>query len=367
MMNKKIACLLFVSMLAVSMTACGTSDSGVVIDSVESGYLNTEGFDYESADLSKYVTLGAYEGLSATLEKVVVTEAELDTEIDNLLSSYGYYEEETNCQIEEGDTVRADYAGYLDGVVFEGGTATDQEITAASGTGYIEGFAEAFIGQMTGVEFAFDVTFPKDYGNAEMAGKEVTFVCTAHAVLGDELIIPELTDAFVKETFGYNNIEEFRILFRDSVEKQRGYENESAMFSSLWTQIVESSTVIAYPDGEVDRLYNESKAMYEYYAEMYGVDYDTFLANYVGVTDAQLKTDAEQYVKEDLILYSLMDKLNTELTDEEYSSGRDFLAEMYAMSPEEFETYYGEDAIRATLNWEDVMNDVAALSNITEK
>ena len=67
------------------------------------------------------------------------------------------------------------------------------------------------------------------------------------------------------------------------------------------------------------------------------------------------------------MLYSLIRELGTELSDEEYSSGRDFLAEMYAMTPEEFETYYGEDAIRATLNWEDAMKAVAAVSNITEE
>ena len=138
------------------------------------------------------------------------------------------------------------------------------------------------------------------------------------------------------------------------------------MYSSLWTQILDNSTILAYPDGEVDRLYNESKAMYEYYAEMYGTDYDTFLANYVGVTDEQLKTDAESYVKEDLILYSLMEAIGSELPDAEYTEGREFLAGMYGMSADEFESYYGEDAIRATLNWEDVMKSVAAVSNITE-
>ncbi|MBQ8641123.1 MAG: trigger factor [Clostridia bacterium] len=366
-MSKKIACLLFAAMLTASATACsGNGDDSIIADSVESGELNTDGFDYENADLSQYVTLGVYEGLSAELAKTDVTEAELESEIDSLLSSYGYYEEITDRQVEEGDTVLADYAGYLDGTAFDGGTATGQEITAASGTGYIDGFAEAFIGQIPGVEFSFDVTFPEDYGNAEMAGKEVTFVCTVHSIYGDEYIVPELTDEFVQETFGYTNVEEFRILFRDSVEEQTAYQNESAMYSSLWTQIVENSTILTYPDGEVDRLYNESKAMYEYYAEMYGTDYDTFLANYVGVTDEQLKTDAETYVKEDLILYALMDAMGTELTDEEYTSGMEFLASMYGMTTEEFESYYGEDAIRATLNWEDVMNAVAAVSNITE-
>ena len=71
-------------------------------------------------------------------------------------------------------------------------------------------------------------------------------------------------------------------------------------------------------------------------------------------------------MKEDLILYSLIEALGSELTDAEYTEGREFLAAMYGMTAEEFENYYGEDAIRATLNWEDVMKAVAAVSNITE-
>lgn len=361
-MNKKLICLMLAALMTA--TACSSGDT-IQVDNVTTGELNTTGFDYENEDLSPYVTLGNYEGLSTTLTTVNVTEAELENAIDDLLNSYGHYNEITDRQVEEGDTVRADYAGYLDGTQFEGGTATNEEIVASGNSGYIEGFAEAFIGQMPGVEFSFDVTFPENYGN-DMAGKEVTFVCTVHAIYGDEYIVPELTDEFVKETYGYNNVEEFRILYRDSVEKQQAYQNESAMYSDLWSQILESSTIHSYPDGEVDRLYNESKAMYEYYAELYGVEYDTFLTNYVGTTDAQLKSDAESYVKEDLIQYSLMKALDTELTDDEYTEGRDFLANMYGMSAEDFENYYGEDAIRATLNWEDVMEAVAALANITE-
>ncbi len=362
-MNRKITCALLAALL--TLTACGGGDE-VKVGEAETGVISTAGFDYENNDLTPYVTLGNYSGLTAELQKTNVTEAELDTEIDNLLSSYGSYEHITDRQVEEGDTVLADYAGYENDVAFDGGTATYQEITASSNSGYIPGFAEAFIGQTPGVEFAFDITFPEDYGNADMAGKEVTFVCTVHAIYGDEYIIPELTDEFVKAEFGYNNTEEFRILFRDSVEEKRAYENESAMYSELWNQIIESSTVIAYPEGEVDRLYNESKAMYQYYAEMYGTDYETFLSSYVGTTDAQLKADAESYVKEDLILYSLMKELNTELTDAEYTEGRAFLAGLYGMSPEEFESYYGEDAIRATLNWEDALKAVAAISTIEE-
>jgi len=325
-----------------------------------------QGFDYQNADLTPYIQLGTYEGLSAERKKTVITDEDLEKEIAEMMASYGDYEKFTDRAVEEGDEVLADYKGLLDGVAFQGGTATNTKLTAAPNSGYIEGFAEAFVGQMPGQEFSFQVTFPADYKNTDLAGKEVTFVCTVHAIYGEELIVPELTDAFVQENFQYNTVTEFKIVFRESLEKQTEYENENAMYNALYAQIVDSSTVLAYPEGEVEALYESSRDMYQYYADMYSMTLDTFLATYVGTTDAQLKTDAENYVKDDLVFYALADATGSELTEEEYEEGLVYLAEMYGMTTDSFVARYGEDAIHATLNWEDVMKYVAEKAIITE-
>ena len=361
------------------LASCGTTQPGFSVGTSDSGNnptisgsssdftpVDAEPYDYMANDLTGFIKLGEYTGLPVTKQSAVLTDEEFEDEIDAMLDSYSYYETITDRQVEEGETVLADYSGYLDGVQFDGGTATNQTITAASGTGYIEGFAEAFIGQMPGVEFDFDVTFPADYGNADLAGKEVTFVCTVHSIEGDELIVPELTDEFVAETFGYNNVEEFRILFRESVEKQKAYYVESSMYSDLWLKVVDNAEVLGYPETEVDRIYGERRTMYEEYAGYYGVDYDTFMTNYVGMTDSELYTESEKYVKEDLVMYQLIKELNFELSDADYADGMAFFADYYGMAEEELKSYYGEETIRTTILWQELMEKIAETAVITE-
>lgn len=383
---KKWNIALIAAALLITMTACGAENeetetnagetNGDIISTIPIGdgssenaddILSAEAYDYMSNDLSAFIKVGEYKGLTVTKGSDTLTDEEFENEIATLLDSYSYYEEYTDRAVEEGDTVIADFAGYRDGVQFEGGTATNSTITAASNTGYIPGFAEAFIGKTPGEEFSFDVTFPESYDNTELAGAEVTFVCTVHAILGDELIVPELTDEFVAENFGYNNAEEFRIAYRTTAQKQKTYEVESNMYTDLWLQVVENSEVLAYPEEEVNRIYGQQRLMYEQYAAQFGTDYDTFLSSYLNVTDADLLEESRTYVREDLVMYQLVKDLGIELTDEEYQVGLEFFAESYGMTTQELTAYYGEDTIRATIIWQKLMEAVAAEANIVEE
>ncbi len=369
-------------LLTMLFASCGTTEPGFSVgtsgnpDSIEAELsgssaspftpVDADPYDYMTNDLTPFIKLGAYENIPVTRQSAAVTDEEFENEVDYMLESYSYYETVTDRQVEEGETVLADYSGYLDGVQFDGGTATDQNIVAAPNTGYIEGFAEAFIGQMPGVEFDFDVTFPADYGNTDLAGKEVTFVCTIHSIQGSEAIVPELTDEFVKETFGYNNVEEFNILFRETVEKQKAYYVESNMYSELWLTVVDNAELIAWPGEEVERVYGERRAMYEEYAGYYGVDYETFLSNYAGLTDEELYAESQNYVKEDLVMYQLIKELNFEVTEDEYAEGMAFFAEYYGATEEELKSYYGEETMRTTILWQALMEKIAETAVITE-
>ncbi len=369
----KFLVLLSSLILAASMTACSfgnnddesSNESQNVSDGTSSGE-QIEPYDYMANDISSMVNLGEYTGITVTQESAELTEEEFANEIDNLLTSYTYNVEITDRVVADGDTVMADFSGYKDGVQFSGGTAQNQEITATSGTGYIEGFAEAFVGQTPGVEFSFNVTFPQDYGNEELNGQEVTFVCTVHYILGDE-IIPTLTDEFVTSNFsGYSNADEFLISFRDTVESQKEYYVKSNMFSELWQTIVENAEVVQYPEGEVERVYNERRSMYEQYASLYQIDYETFLTSYVGLTDDELLEESRNYVKEDLVMYTLIKERNISLTEEDYNDGFDFYADYYSTTKEELIEYYGEETIKITILWEKLMEDLVTVNNVLE-
>lgn len=371
-MKKKwlIAAVLFI-VCALAATSCEKKDTDVVgtitPENVESGETVTSSFDYETSDLTPYVTLGNYEGLHGTLAIETITEAKLDTELDALAEQYGHYNEITDRDtVEEGDRVVADYAGTKDGVAFEGGTATEQEIVVTSDSGYIPGFAEAFVGQKVGEEFSFDVTFPESYHNADMAGQNVTFTCTVHKIYGDEWIVPAMDDAFVQDNFHYDNLDEFKISYRASLEDQAKYQAENNLYVELWEQILNDSTILAYPDGEVEGQYESRKSMYEAWAEYYGTTYEEFLTNYVGTTEEALMEECRSYVREDLVMYALAKAIGHTLSEEEFQTRLVTLANAYGTTPDNMLAQYEESSLRKTLLWESLMAKIAECSEITE-
>lgn len=359
------ACIFTIA--ACSKKDGSTSDTVGTItpDSVESGELTA--FDYMENDLTPYVTLGNYEGLHGTLAVEKITEARLDEELDQLAQEYGHYNEITERDVvEEGDRVIADYAGTQDGVAFAGGTATDQEIVVQSDSGYIPGFAEAFIGQKVGETFSFDITFPENYHNEDMAGKAVTFTCTVHTIYGSEWIVPTIDDAFVTENFHYNNLEEFKISFRSSLESRAQYIGENNLYVELWEQLLNDSTILSYPAGEVEGQYENRKAMYTAWADYYGTTYEDFLTSYVGTTDAAIMEECRNDVREDLVLYALVKAMGHTLTEDEFNSRLVNLAAAYGTTPENMLTQYEESSLRKTLLWESAMAEVASMAEITK-
>jgi trigger factor len=341
-------------------------DLASLSDETLNEWADTDPMDFGSVDLSAYITLGQYSGLAVTKESAELTEEEFQNELDALLDDYSYYEEITDRKVEEGDRVRADYAGYKDGEAFAGGTAYDQEITAKGGTGYIDGFAEAFIGQTPGEEFSFNVTFPEDYGYEELNGKEVTFVATVHGILSDRLIVPELTDEFVSSNFGYDSADLFREAYRLSVERQKADYVESAVRDDLWTEILRGAVVKAYPESEVNRIYAQQRLVYESYAGYYQTDYETFLSAYLNTSDEEIYTEAQNYTKEKMVLNALCKELQLSPSDADYDREIEKLAEYNGMTVDEMVSYYGEDLLRESALWQIVLEAIAGTAVISE-
>lgn len=86
------------------------------------------------------------------------------------------YSSDTSLTVEDGDTVNIDYVGSIDGVEFEGGNTNGSgaDLVIGSGT-YIDDFEEQLIGYHPGDTVEVNVTFPEDYGNEELKGKDALF------------------------------------------------------------------------------------------------------------------------------------------------------------------------------------------------
>lgn len=121
-------------------------------------------------------------GLSLTRLSVAADEAAIDEALQNLADTAKAFEDrEEGAAAQDRDQVVLDFVGRVDGDAFEGGTATDYPLALGSGS-FIPGFEQGLVGVVAGEERDVAVTFPADYGAANLAGKEAVFSCTVKAV-----------------------------------------------------------------------------------------------------------------------------------------------------------------------------------------
>ena len=137
-----------------------------------------------------------YRGLKATLERHIVTDAEIDRQLERMQQQNPRITDVTDRPAQSGDAGVLDYAGFCDGEQFAGGTAENQTLVLGSGM-FIPGFEEQLIDKVPGEEVVVKVTFPTEYHAENLAGKEAEFRCKLHAI---RIKTPyELDDTFAKE------------------------------------------------------------------------------------------------------------------------------------------------------------------------
>lgn len=194
------------------------------------------------------------------VEVQVITEADVDAYIEEVRNANKERVlKDASQPIEETDIAIIDYVGYLDGVAFEGGTAYSHEMEIGN-SGFIEGFDEGLIGAKKGDKVSLPLTFPEDYWNEEMAGKDVVFEVTIHSVAAQ--VAPEFTDEWVSAMTGgqYTTTEDFRLF-------SKGFLTEEKKYNAVVDNLVDNATF-----EKMDEKYITDSLEFEklYYAYMYG-------------------------------------------------------------------------------------------------
>ncbi len=272
--------------------------------------------DYFALDMTKYVQLGRYKNMSVTIKQtdITVADATVQNTIHATLAEHHPDARITDRPVQTGDTIVMDYVGKLNGVAFGGGTALEQTITISENNGYIPGFVDGMIGLIPGEMTEVPVTFPADYNNEQLKGKDVIFEMTVHYIVGS----PELDDAFV---VSYTNgemttAEEYTASVRAELEEQA---YDSAVRTAIWTKIMENTAVKSYPADAVLYYYQYYYTLYSQYAAMYGLTYETFLT-YSGTTAQALFDYCKSMVQQDLVRHAVYQDGGYTCTDEEYQA-----------------------------------------------
>ncbi len=385
-MKKIISIIVLLLIAATLLTACtkvpvnnnngtGTTTSGDTTAS-DPAKDRTEYpiMDLFAANLDQYIKLGDHTGIKVELNVAVTEEEVLATLNDEMLQlaiQENLYTLVTDRVTAAGDTLDINFVGKLDGVAFDNGSANNQMISLTDNTGYIPGFDKDLYGIMPGTTVNTTVTFPENYGSAELAGKEAVFEIKVNGIYSVELTeenIKKLTDE------KYTSYDSLKSAYYDEMIISNLNNYESNLYTEVIKELKEVSEVILLPEDQVNYYYYDmlyfyeddydtNKALYELY---YGITtFEQYLSGY-GITEELMMDQAKLCALEDIILIAAAKKLGCSLTDDEYNNGIDGLAtEWQFESVEELVESYGAGYLKLHLTKEKTMKLISDQVEVT--
>jgi len=358
-MKKIVIMTLAAALVAMAMTACSdkaadttTANTEAKTEaSAEANTADTATSDQESIlekdadgnfikpeNYGTVTKLGEYKGLEVTLGDATITDEEVETEIQSMLASNAETTEVDRAAA-LGDVCSIDYVGKKDGVAFDGGTGSyDLELGSHS---FIEGFEDGLVGAKKGDVKELNLTFPENYGVADLAGADVVFTVTVNAV--KEKKTPELTDAWVESyTSGeLKTVDEFKTSVRGDLEEYRKLDVESTAKNELVSKVLEASEITASVEA-IEYEYQTMIKTYDQYAAAAGMTTDEYLNAY-GVDPSAMKIQlsyyAEESVKQRLMEEEIFKAEGMSMTDADYQA----LADLYGYDTETMKSLYGEE------------------------
>lgn len=317
-MKKTLALILTAAMLALSLVSCGSFDV-TKVDLVADGY----------------VTLGDYNNIDidpTSYEAVEPTDAEV---YEHAVEHLGHSENVATVDraAEEFDLVNIAFVGSIDGVEFEGGTSDSTDLVIGAGN-FIDGFEDGIIGMNVGETRDVTTTFPEDYDNEELSGKEAVFAITLNTVYDPAVI--------------------------DDVRAELTTDDEEALRTDVWAALEESVTVVNYPENYVKEL---AQAQYDYYEYMYrswGMMDDM---EDLGVTMEGCEEYAKSQIDYEFAIYALANAEGITATEEELQAKVDEYVEMYigyGYTEEEAKSMFSTESVESEVLYDKIVDNAIA-------
>ena len=281
------------------------------------------------------VTLGEYTNLKVKKEKAKVTKEEVDNSIKELLNEYAeVVVKEGN--VESGDIAIIDFAGYKDGVAFEGGTSENYSLTIGINT-FIPGFEDAVIGMAKGEEKDIELTFPEDYMQEDLKGQKVVFKVKVNEIKTRK--IPELNKEFFEDLNmeGITDKESLEKDIKEELTHRKEHELEHAYEDACLDKAANNMKIEILPeliDDEAHQMYHEFMDR----MKRQGITEELYL-KYTNSKEEDLiekmKDEAKKRIQYRYLLREIIKKENIKITDKEAKEKIKEIAKQYNVTEEE--------------------------------
>ncbi len=268
--------------------------------------------------------LGEYLGLEVEKPGTDVPDDVIDREIDRLREGMSSLDA-VDRPAADGDHVLVDFVGSLDDVQFEGGTATDHMIEIGSGQ-LIDDFEEQIVGASAGDEVEVKVTFPEEYGAAELAGQDAVFAVTVKEVREKKL--PEVDDDFAIEASEFDTLEDLRSDIAGKLA-EAAEERIEQDFRVAAVDVAVGNATVDLPEDIVKARGMERWERVERQMQGQGMNPDTYLQMQGKTRDEIVEEslpDAEQEIRREAVLVAIADAEQIEVSDEELEAELEHMA-----------------------------------------
>jgi len=282
--------------------------------------------EFELCDFSK---------LEVTVPVSEVRDEDVESTLERMRKQRMEWNEvEGACKNEQRITL--DFVGKLDGVEFDGGKAEDFPLVLGDG-GMIAGFEDNLIGLKAGENNSFAVTFPEDYGNSELAGKEATFDVAVKKV--EEGVLPEINDEFIS-AFGVDGtVDALKAEIKKSLESELQQQLKIKSKEAVM-QVLLDNNELTLPASMVSQ---EVSALRKQALENFKMETDSELP------DNLFEDEAKRRVKLGLVIGEIVSKQQLQIDTQLVNQRIEQLASQYADRDQVIQYYSTNNEARASV------------------
>lgn len=276
------------------------------------------------------VELGEYKGLEVKKTRVTVTKKEIEEQLTNYQSQFAELSVKEDGNVADGDTAVIDFEGFIDGVAFEGGKGENYPLEIGSGS-FVPGFEEQLVGMGVDKEEEIKITFPKDYGAVDLAGKEAVFKVTVHEI--KEKHLPEIDDELAKDVNidGVETLDQLKDHIKANIKTRKENENEQKFMDDIYDALIANSKVEtseALLKEEQEMLLKEIEQNLQRQGLNFEV-YEQFTGKNKDAIKEDVKPQAEKRVKINAILAAIIEEEKLVVSDEELETELQTIADYY--------------------------------------
>lgn len=282
-----------------------------------------------TVDVLPKIELPDYKKMKKSRPEVKVEAGEIDQVIEDLRRRLAK-RESVERAVAKDDEVLIKFDGSKDGQSVPGASGDDYALKIGSGT-FIPGFEDELIGLKSGEEKSFDITFPKDYSQSDLANQKVTFAVTVKEVR--EMKLPEADEKFVAEVSPFKTMEELREDIAQRLKEEKELAVERQFEDEVLGGIVEK-TKMKLPERMVKEHLERLKSELADRLSHSGLDIEKYLKMRNQTAEdlgKELLPEAERRVKLAMVLSEIARAENLIVSDPEIDSE---LARLKAQYPD---------------------------------